>query len=247
MIPKKLHYCWFGDKPKPESFQKCLESWEHFCPDFEIIEWNESNAPNINYPFYKNALRKKQYAFVSDSVRSFVLYEYGGVYLDTDMLLLDSIESLVLYNFFIGEEVKGRINFALFGTEPKNRFLKEMKTFYSTEIFNEFSPPVITHTFKHLVRRENLVQDEIIFPPEVFYPLPYEKKDDAHALYITDTTLAVHLWDHSWKSGHIETKRTLIKNLMTVFNDYFFYGYPFSYFRRYTKEFGRKLYHKLLK
>jgi len=247
MIPKKLHYCWFGNHPKPKSFQRCLESWEQYCPDFEIVEWNETNAPNKNQSFYKNALRKKQYAFVSDSVRVAVLYEQGGVYLDTDMLLLQTLDDLLNCHLFIGEEVHERVNFALFGAIPQHRFLKEMKHFYDTTVFNPFSTPVITHTFAELVQKNTLQPNEIIFPPEVFYALPYEKKDKPLEDYITPDSIAVHLWEHSWKANQQETVGSLLKKLNIVFVDTLFYNYPTWYFKRYSKEFGRKLYHKLFK
>ncbi|MFC7356864.1 glycosyltransferase [Jejudonia soesokkakensis] len=245
MIPKKLHYCWFGGGPKPISFHKCLESWKHFCPDFEIIEWNETNAPNKGQAFYKNALRKQQYAFVADTVRAEVLYIHGGIYLDTDMLLLKPLDLLLPYQFFSGEEVAGRVAYGLWGATPKHRFLKAMKSFYDTAYFNEFSPPVITHAFKDLVQQENLKSNEVIFPPEIFYPIPYENRAAAYSSFITDATMAVHLWDHSWNITKEETKGTLLKKITTVCSDYLFYGYPTPYLKRYAKEFGRKLYHKI--
>jgi mannosyltransferase OCH1-like enzyme len=247
MMPKKLHYCWFGNNAKPKSFQKCLESWEQYCPDFEIIEWNETNAPNKNQSYYKNALRKHQYAFVSDSVRAEVLYTYGGIYLDTDMLLLKPVAEALKYDFFSGEEVNGRVAYGLWGSIPQHRFLKEMKAFYDTSFFDGFSPPVITHTFKQLLQKENLQGNEIIFPPEVFYALPYDKKEDAIEKYVTSESIAVHLWEHSWKVEQKETVGILIKKLRIVFSDYLFFGYPRSYFRRYAKEFGRKLFYKIFR
>ena len=115
MIPKIIHYCWFGKSKKPDVFYKCLATWEKYCPDFEIIEWNEENSKPFSNKFYKNALRKKKYAFASDYIRVKVLYEYGGVYLDTDMLLIKNIGDLLQHNFFSGFEVENRVAYGLFG------------------------------------------------------------------------------------------------------------------------------------
>jgi len=246
MIPKKIHYCWFGKGDKPVSFTACLESWEKYCPEFEIKEWNETNAPNKNQTFYKNALRKKKYAFVADSVRANVLYEQGGVYLDTDMLLLKPIESLLEYNFFIGEEVRGRIAFGLFGCIAKHPFLKKMNNFYDQTEFNDFSPPVITHTFSSLINNDTLGENDIILLPDYFYPLPYEAKEEEFIKYTTAHSYAVHLWEHSWKAKLQENSIHLVKKLGSVLKDYIFYGYSKTYTKRYGKEFSRKLYHKLI-
>ena len=102
MIPKKLHYCWFGNNPKPKIFQDCIKSWQYYCPDFEIKEWNEKNTIQFANSFYINALRKKKFAFVADYIRAKVLFEEGGIYLDTDMMVLQPLDELLKYDFFIG-------------------------------------------------------------------------------------------------------------------------------------------------
>ena len=83
MIPKKIHYCWFGGNPKPDSVQKCINSWKRFCHDYEIIEWNESNFNIHCMPFVEQAIEAKKYAFASDVARLMVVYENGGLYFDT--------------------------------------------------------------------------------------------------------------------------------------------------------------------
>jgi mannosyltransferase OCH1-like enzyme len=246
MIPKTIHYCWFGKEKKPDIFYQCLVSWEKYCPDFEIKEWNENNTKSYQNKFYKNAYRKKKYAFVADCVRVQTLLEYGGVYLDIDMLLIKPIDDLLYSDFIVGEEVTGRVNFALFGAVQGQNFLKKMKKFYDTTPFNEFSVPVITHTFSPLVQTENLTENERIFPPEYFYALPYQNRNEDHSKYVTENSYAVHLWDHSWNAEKNENTSTLVRNLRTVTADYVFYGYPRPYFIRYFREFSRKLYHRMI-
>lgn len=245
MIPKTLHYCWFGNNPKSKILQDCIKSWEHYCPDFEIKEWNEKNTKSFANPFYKNALRKKKYAFVADYIRAKVLFEEGGIYLDTDMMLLQPLDLLLQYDFFIGEEVSGRINFALFGAPKRHRFLKQMLDFYDATHFNVFALPVITHTFSPIINAQTIGTNEIIFKPSYFYPLPFEHRLDYYTEFIQQESYAVHLWDHSWAKVPQLGLLPLVKNLSEVVVDYLFYEYSFAYFRRYSKEFSRKIYQLL--
>lgn len=245
MIPKKLHYCWFGNNPKSKVFQDCLTSWKLYCPNFEIMEWNEKNSKIYANSFYKNALRKKKYAFAADYIRVKVLFEQGGIYLDTDMLLLKPIDNLLQYDFFTGEEVNGRVAFGLYGAVPKHRFLKQMLEFYITNEFNIFSPPVITHTFSPIINKQSIAKGEVILDVPFFYPLPYENRIEDYISFIQPETYAVHLWDHSWAKFTDSGLLQLIKNLKEVAVDFVFYNYSFAYFKRYGREFLRKIYHLL--
>lgn len=94
MIPRKIHYCWFGRKELPELAKKCIASWEKFCPDWEIIQWNEDNFPIRDYPYAQYCLENKKWAFLSDIVRLVVVNEQGGVYLDTDVEMLRPLDAL---------------------------------------------------------------------------------------------------------------------------------------------------------
>jgi mannosyltransferase OCH1-like enzyme len=246
MIPKIIHYCWFGPQEKSEIAHKCIASWRSFCPDFEFKEWTERNTAEYQNKFYKDAYRKKKYAFVADCVRIQALHEFGGVYLDTDMLLLNPIDALLSLDFFTGYEVEERAAYGLIGGLPGHRFFNEMKQFYDTTPFNEFSLPVITHTFSPIIQTENLKENERIFPPEYFYALPYQNRNEDHSKYITENSYAIHLWDHSWSDKKNETVAALCRNLRVVAADFVFYGYPRSYFKRYSKEFSRKLYHRMI-
>ena len=106
IIPKKIHYIWFGGNPKTELILKCIESWKKYMPDYEIIEWNESNFTFDN-AYAKEAYENKKYAFVSDYARLKVVYEYGGIYLDTDVELVKSLQPLLEKGGFI--DLKGKI------------------------------------------------------------------------------------------------------------------------------------------
>ena len=104
MIPKIIHYCWFGRGKKPKLAKKCIESWKKYCPDYTIIEWNEDNFDVEKYPYAKYCLENKKWAFLSDFVRLKVVCEQGGVYFDTDVELVRNIDDLLKYEAFYGFE-----------------------------------------------------------------------------------------------------------------------------------------------
>lgn len=99
---KKIHYCWLGGKPLPSSVQSCLKSWKRSCPDYEIIRWDESSFPIDQYPWVKEAIRHRLYAFAADFIRLNVLYEYGGVYMDVDVELIKPIDCYLTSSFVSG-------------------------------------------------------------------------------------------------------------------------------------------------
>ncbi len=246
MIPKIIHYCWFGGKPKTEIAIECLKSWKTYAPDFEIKEWNETNTNQFQNKFYKDAYRKKQFAFVADTIRVSVLKEYGGIYMDLDMLLLKPLNNFLSYDFFSGYEVEDRIAFGLFGGIKEHRFFQLMHHFYDITPFNQFSLPVITHTFSPIINEETLQENEIILDPDFFYALTYQNRAQDFKKYLTINSIAVHLWDHSWKLKEEETLWVLIKKIKVVLVDYLFFNYPKAYFKRYFRAFSRKIAQKIL-
>lgn len=125
MIPKVIHYCWFGGNPKSDLINKCIESWKKYCSDYEIIEWNEKNF-DVNFCEYtKQAYAAKKYAFVSDVARLYIIYKYGGIYLDTDVEVVSCFEDLLKYNAWFNWETERYINTGLgFGAEKGNEVVK---------------------------------------------------------------------------------------------------------------------------
>lgn len=129
LIPKKLHYFWFGPGKKNELFYKCYESWKKYAPDFEIIEWNESNCDINECEYVKEAYEAKKWAFVSDYFRIKKIYELGGVYVDTDTELVSNIFPLTVHNAFFAFETKSQIHAGIFGAIPH---FKIMETWLNT-------------------------------------------------------------------------------------------------------------------
>jgi len=245
-IPKIIHYCWFGNNVKSELILKCIDSWEKYLPNYEIIEWNEFNSQIFKNKFYIDALRKKQYAFVSDYIRTKVMYEYGGLYFDTDMLLLGELDNSFLeYDFFTAYEEPGRVSFGLFGSTKKHRFLKSMLDFYEKTEFDKFNPPVITVLFCDVINENTLTNNERIFAKDYFYSLPYNNRGENYNDFKTENSIAIHLWNHSWKQKIKKSNFYYWGNLFEVAIDFIFHNYSRSYFLRYVtlnikKIFSRK-------
>lgn len=136
MIPKVIHYCWFGENKKPDIVIKCIESWKKFCPDWEIHEWNENNFDVLSVPYMKEAYEKKKWAFVSDVARLLIIYQSGGVYLDTDVELLNSIEPWINNEAFYIFESSRNISTGLgFGAVKGHDSVKAMLDYYEGKHF----------------------------------------------------------------------------------------------------------------
>ncbi len=136
MIPKIIHYCWFGRNPKPDIIIKCIESWKKYCPDYKIIEWNEDNFDIESNQYVKEAYINKKWAFVSDYVRLFVLYEYGGIYLDTDCEIKKCIDVFLDQGGVVGGyEEDVYISTATMFSEKNNKWIKMMLDYYQEKSF----------------------------------------------------------------------------------------------------------------
>ena len=131
IIPKVIHYCWFGGIEIPDQYKRWMETWEKHCPDYQIKRWDESNYDIRKNKFIQQAYEKKKWAFVSDYARLDIIYKYGGIYLDTDVELLKSLDDLLYNNSFCGFETKEYVNFGLgYGSVKGNPIIKEMINVY---------------------------------------------------------------------------------------------------------------------
>lgn len=218
MIPKKIHYCWFGRSPLPKDALKCIASWKKFFPDYEIIEWNEDNFDVNQVPYTQQAYEAKKYAFVSDFARFKILYEHGGIYFDTDVEVIKSFDSIVEQGPFMGKEM-GKchdkrykevgwmdVNPGLgMGAFPGMDFYKKMIDYYSSCNYIQDGVvcpfTVCQHTTNNFIEHGLTdtpeiikIEDIFIYPPEYFNPL-----DDATGrLRITDNTHSIHWYSKSW-------------------------------------------------
>ena len=204
MIPKIIHYCWFGNTPLPPTAHKCLESWEKYFPDYEIVLWNEDNSP-MEIPFVRDAYKAKKYAFVADYVRMWAVYTYGGIYMDTDMLVIRPMEKLLeKLELFFGYEDPERkyINAAIFGAVKSSCFISDILSKYNDIQFSldKIHQITIPNSVTGIYDTKKVYQDKVlIFNYEYFYPLPQKKRRDYDFMkYATPHTYAIHLWDASW-------------------------------------------------
>ncbi len=202
MIPKVIHYCWFGGNPLPESAIKCIESWKKFCPDYEIKQWSEENYDINKIQYVKEAYQEKKYAFVTDVARLDIIYHEGGIYLDTDVEIIKSLDQLLDNSLYLGMETTGRVNTGLgFGAEPKHKFVKDNLNLYADIPFVS-NITCVTYTTNMLKRyglrnRNELQQLEtiLVLPTEYLCPLIFE----TNRLKITENTYSIHHYDMSWK------------------------------------------------
>ena len=135
MIPRVIHYCWFGGKEKTEIVLSCIETWKRYFPDWEIMEWNESNFDINSHPFTKGAYAAKKWAYVSDYIRMYALYNEGGIYLDTDNLVLENLDKFLKDRAFVGFENKYYPYTAAFGCEKGHPLVKEILDYYDGREF----------------------------------------------------------------------------------------------------------------
>lgn len=212
MIPKIIHYCWFGRNPKGMVEKKCIASWKKFCPDFQIIEWNEDNYDLASAPmFVRQAIEAKKWAFATDYIRLKVVYDYGGIYMDTDVELVKPLDSLLENKAYFGLIYSNSaISIASglgFGAEKHTECLRKLMSIYESEPFlllngeKNMTANLAKETafFQKygLIRenREQLLADTIhVYPTEYFNPIHWgEKKPN-----LTERTVSIHWSTASW-------------------------------------------------
>ena len=221
MIPKVIHYCWFGGKPIPNDVKKCINSWKKKCPDYEIKCWNESNFDVNAHPFTKAAYEAKAWAFVSDYARLKVVYDHGGIYLDTDVELLKNLDFLLKYDFYIGIQQVGHLcNTGLgYGAVKSNNTVQEMLKKYDSVNFNinnknQIACPYlndeVVKQLGYTSDSENCVQIEnnLILPEK--YMDPVAPGEELKNLKGKDT-ISVHHYSASWMGKRVKIKRKIIR------------------------------------
>lgn len=198
MIPKIIHYCWFGGKTKPQEVENYINTWKKICPDYVIKEWNEQNF-NINYNQYvSQAYNAKKYAFVSDVCRMYALYYEGGIYLDTDVEVINKFDSYLDNKSFLCEEQRGRlIGTATIGAEPNMRWIKDFLTLYNNISFiqNNGKYDILPNTS----RLTNFMKEYKGEKPTI-YPIDYfcAKDYKSGKIHITPNTICIHHYAGSW-------------------------------------------------
>jgi len=237
MFPKIIHYCWFGRKPLPKLALKCIASWEKFLPDFEIKEWNEDNFDVNQIPYTAQAYNCKKYAFVSDYARFKILHEYGGLYFDTDVEILQSLTKILETVPFMACErdysdtrpSATKLNSGItvapglgLAAQAGNPIYKEILNLYNKLSFADQGAinltTVVTYTTNILIDHglQNIpgiqvVEGITIYPKRFFCPLSADKKN----LQMEKDTVAIHHYAASWVDP---PKKSWVSKIWTFFH-----------------------------
>lgn len=234
---KKIHYCWFGENELPELAKECIESWKKYFPDFEIVEWNESNFDVNCNDYVSEAYKNKKYAFVSDYARLKIIYENGGIYFDTDVEVIKKFEDDFLENGYFGFEGK-YINTGLgFSAPKKSKIIKIMMDEYEKihfvnddGTFNLMACPerntnsLVAEGYK-VSKKNNCIEGIKIYPDEYFNPYNYK----TNKLNVTNNTYSIHRCVASWISDerrkYLDKKHHYIDKYGTYIGLLFYYVY----------------------
>lgn len=227
MIPKVIHYCWFGRKPKPQSVLNYIETWKTILPDFKIKEWNESNFDIEKLAFTKEAYECKKYAFVSDVARLKALNDEGGVYFDTDVKVVKRFDKFLCEPCFMSWENRDTIGTGVIGAEKNNPFIASFFASYSNKHFiledgTRDETPNTTSIMSIISKYGQFTPNEItkfdgvcsIFPKDYFSV----KEIETGRLYITNNTCCIHDFSCSWTPWYwrfymiFKRKYNLIRN-----------------------------------
>lgn len=224
MIPKIIHYCWFGQGDKPKLAEKCINSWKKYCPDYEIIEWNEDNFDVNQNAYTQYCYEKQKYAFLSDYARLMIIEEYGGIYFDTDVEVIKPIDDLLMNDVFLGFENKEYINTGLgFGGVAHHEVLQaliaEYKCFFEKDDDIKFlkCTELNTRALVKLGLEKNgemqIIAHAKIYPKEYFNP--YD--DPTGKLEKTNNTLSIHWYSKSWMSRGTVLRSRIMKPVHRIF------------------------------
>jgi len=216
MIPKIIHYCWFGRNPLPESAKKCIASWRKYLPDYEIKKWNEDNFNVKIIPYTQQAYEAKKYAFVSDYARFWILYKYGGLYFDTDVEVIKPMDDIIERGPFMGVEVSPKDNELPkvapglgLGVTPNHDLYKDLLNKYATLRFRNADGSLNQKTIvayntevleDHGLKSVSGIQEVAgvwIYPADYFNPLD----SLTGKLKLTDNTRSIHWYMNSWSDN----------------------------------------------
>lgn len=230
MIPRKIHYCWFGGNPLPDDVKKYIASWKKHCPDYEVIEWNEQNFDISCNDYVKEAYEAKKWAFVTDYVRLYALYHHGGIYIDTDVEVVKSLDKLLAYNAVIGYESETCISTAVIMACRYSEYIGMLLTDYDNRHFlqkgGSFDMTTNVKTITRLTAEKyGLILNGITKKfGENMILLPFEylcaKSFTTGKLKCTNDTFAIHHFSGSWLSDTERIRDEFRRHLIPFFGGY---------------------------
>lgn len=224
-IPKMIHYFWVGGNPVPEYLQNCIDSWKKYNPDYEIIRWDEKNYDFSKNQYMKEAYKSKAWGFVPDYARLDVIYQYGGIYLDTDVEVIRSLDVLLCDDAFFGMGSADRINMGVgFGSIARNSLIEKLRDYYDDKHFINpdgslnrvpcyyYQHPIFEQYGFRIRNEYQKVNGAVVYPPEVMSP----KGSGGSADFFSEKTVSIHHGSGTWvskreKQGLEELKKLLLR------------------------------------
>lgn len=213
MIPKIIHYCWFGGAPLPEDTLTYIETWRRCCPDYEIKEWNEDTFDINQIPYVKEAYKSKKYAFVADFVRLYALYHEGGIYMDTDVEVIKPLDDLLDNYAFSGFEDNNSISTGIMASEKGGKWAYDNMTYYLDKHFEKANGQldmttnvaIITkYMLQYGVKLDNTLQEFpqliTIYPKDWFCP----KSHNSGRIFLTSNSYTIHHFANSWEDKGVK-------------------------------------------
>lgn len=210
MFTNLIHYCWLGEKKLPLLSERCLESWDYYCPGYKIVLWDNRSINDIRSKYLEKAIKDKMWAFATDYLRVYALYHYGGIYLDVDMEVIRRLDILQEkefegYSLVFCEESEGIISAGFMAAEPNHFFLKKVLDYYESTLNKGVYlniPKVLTNIYYS--SNKLFTEQPKILSHRYFYPYsPYRAGGLPQLMYsdITEDTYGVHHWQKSWEKS----------------------------------------------
>lgn len=226
MIPKIIHYCWFGGNPLPPLAVKCIASWKRFLPEYEIIEWNEGNFPIDDFIFAKQALENRKFAFISDVCRLYAIDKMGGIYMDTDVEVLKPLDAFLHHAAFSGFENDDYVPTGIMAGEKDSVWIKELLAYYDNKPFvnadgsieNISNTSIITEMMlaKGFVMNNTFQEIEgyvAFYPNDYFCPKSYKTGN----IDLTKNSHCIHHFAKSWIAPHKKWRNIMKMKAMNIF------------------------------
>lgn len=223
-MEKVIHYCWFGRGEKPALVQKCIASWKKFCPDYELVEWNEDNFDIQSCKFVSEAYSDRNFAFVSDYVRARALFDRGGIYLDTDVEVLRSFDEFLSEKAFLGFEEGNFVGTCVMGVEKGSELMQMYLDHYDNSVY--FNPDGTKYVDTNVVLLTRLLEEKglvrndekqtvdgiTIYPRTYFSPYDYINGIN----YITEESAAIHHFAQLWLPKNVRLKTEVKKVIVKI-------------------------------